>query len=107
MDKKIERLKRRQIRPTTPGEFLKEDVLPELGISQVAFAKRLGVSHRTFSEVLNEHRPVSIDLAWRLGHVLGNGVGFWIRMQQTVDAWDALQLNSSKYEALEPLRKTA
>lgn len=107
MDKTIERLQHRKIRPTTPGEFLKEDVLPELGITQVAFAKRLGVSHRTISEVLNEKRPVSVDLAWRLGKVLGNGAALWINMQRQVDTWDALHIDASKYEYLEPLRKTA
>ena len=31
-------------RPTHPGEVLREDVLPALGMSQTEFARRLGVS---------------------------------------------------------------
>ena len=64
-----------------------EVVLPELGITQGEFADRLGVSRRTVSEVLHEHRPVTPDMAIRLGKLLGNGAGLWLRMQQAVDVW--------------------
>lgn len=106
MDERIAQLQRREIRPTTPGEFLREDVLPELGISQDAFAQKLGVSRRTISEVLLEKRPVSTDMAWRLGKLLGNGPGLWLNMQRHVDLWDALHVDASKYDEIEPLRKT-
>ncbi|OGT00595.1 MAG: addiction module antidote protein, HigA family [Gallionellales bacterium RIFCSPLOWO2_12_FULL_59_22] len=74
-------------KPTHPGAILREDVLPELGITQGEFADRLGVSRRTVSEVLHERRPVTPDMAIRLGKLLGNGAGLWLRMQQAVDVW--------------------
>lgn len=74
-------------KPTHPGAILREDVLPELGITQGEFADRLGVSRRTVSEVLHERRPVTPDMAIRLGKLLGNGAGLWLRMQQSVDVW--------------------
>ncbi|MDE2309886.1 MAG: HigA family addiction module antidote protein [Betaproteobacteria bacterium] len=74
-------------KPTHPGAILREDVLPELGITQGEFADRLGVSRRTVSEILHERRPVTPDMAIRLGKLLGNGAGIWLRMQQTVDVW--------------------
>ena len=107
MDKQIEQLQRMERRPATPGAVLREVTLPNLGITQVDFAEKLGVSRRTISEVLNEKRPVSTDLAWRLGKVLGNGPGLWLKKQRGVDLWDALHVDASKYEDLEPLRKTA
>ncbi len=107
MDKKVERLKRRAVRPTAPGEFLREDVLTDLGISQGEFAKRLGVSRNTVSDILLEKRPISADVAWRLGKLLGNGAAFWLNMQHTVDTWDALHMDAAKYEAIEPIRKVA
>lgn len=107
MDERMEQLKRRERRPSLPGAFLREIVFPELGISQDAFAQKLGVSRKTISEVLNEKRPVSTDLAWRLGKLLGNGPELWLNMQRTVDLWDALHIDTSKYEDIEPLRKTA
>jgi len=74
-------------KPTHPGAILREDVLPELGITQGEFADLLGVSRRTVSEILHERRPITPDMAIRLGRLLGNGAGLWLRMQQTLDVW--------------------
>ena len=73
--------------PTHPGALLREIVLPELAITQGEFAERLGVSRRTVSEILHERRPVTPDMAIRLGKLLGNGAGIWLRMQQALDVW--------------------
>ena len=73
--------------PTHPGALLREVVLPELGITQGEFAERLGVSRRTVSEILHERRPVTPDMAIRLGRLMGKGAGLWLRMQQAVDVW--------------------
>lgn len=78
-------------RPTHPGALLREDVLPSLALTQAEFAKRLGVSRLTVSEVLHEKRAVSPDMAMRLGRLLGNGPEIWLRMQQTLDLWDLAQ----------------
>ena len=75
-------------RPTHPGAILREDVLPALDMTQAAFAKRLGVSRLTVSELLHEKRAVSPDMAMRLGRLLGNGPEIWLRMQQTLDLWE-------------------
>ena len=44
-------------KPTHPGEVLREDVLPELKMTQTEFAKRLGVSRLSVSELLLELAP--------------------------------------------------
>ena len=80
-------LRHKKRTPTHPGALLREVVLPELGITQGEFADRLKVSRRTVSEILHERRPVTPDMAIRLGKLLGNGVGLWLRMQQAVDGW--------------------
>src|SRR5665647_2256177 len=72
-------------RPTHPGEILREDVLPTLGLTQKEFADNLGVSRLTVSEILREKRGVTPDMAIRLGKLLGNGPEIWLRMQQSVD----------------------
>jgi len=74
-------------RPTHPGEILREDVLPALGMTQKGFADHLGVSRLTVSEILNEKRSVTPDMAIRLGKLLGNGPELWLRMQQALDVW--------------------
>ena len=91
-----------QRRPTHPGAILREDVLPHLGMTQKEFADRLGVSRLTVSDVLHEKRPVTPDMAMRLGRLLGNGPEIWLRMQQTLDLW-ALEQRGG-YEHIETLQ---
>ena len=83
----METIRDKKRAPTHPGTLLREVVLPELGITQGEFADKLGVSRRTVSEILHERRPVTPDMAIRLGKLLGNGAGLWLRMQQAVDVW--------------------
>lgn len=80
-------LRNKKNAPTYPGALLREVVLPELAMTQREFADRLGVSRRTVSEVLHERRPITPDMAIRLGKLLGNGAGLWLRMQQALDVW--------------------
>lgn len=84
-------------RPTHPGAILREDVLPHLGMTQKDFADRLGVSRLTVSELIHEKRPVTPDMAMRLGRLLGNGPEIWLRMQQTLDLWELEQRGNYKH----------
>ncbi len=88
-------------RPTHPGELLREDVLPALRMTQTEFARRLGVSRLTVSELLHGKRAMSPDMALRVGKLLGNGPDVWLRMQQAVDLWDLRQRGG--YEDIETL----
>lgn len=88
-------------RPTHPGAILREDVLPTLNMTQTELAQRLGVSRLTVSEVLHEKRSVSADMALRLGKLLGNGPGVWLRMQQAVHLWDLERTKARDYAGIE------
>ena len=57
-------------KPTHPGAILREDVLPSLRMTQTKFAQRLGVSRVTVTDIVYEKRPVSVDIAIRLGKLL-------------------------------------
>lgn len=94
----------RKRRPTHPGEILREDVLPETGLTQGEFARMLGVSRRTVNEILQEKRPVTVDMAHRLARVLGTSPDVWLGLQQDVDLWDALEANRQEYERIKPLK---
>lgn len=83
----METLRNKERAPTHPGALLREVILPDLGLTQGELADRLGVSRRTVSEILHEHRQITPDMAIRLGKLLGNGAGLWLRMQQAVDVW--------------------
>ena len=83
----MDTLRTKQRAPSHPGALLREVVLPALAITQGEFADKLGVSRRTVSEILHERRPITPDMAIRLGKLLGNGAGVWLRMQQAIDVW--------------------
>jgi addiction module HigA family antidote len=94
----------RKRRPTHPGEILREDVIPALGITQGEFARTIGVSRRTVNEILQEKRPVTVDTAHRLARALNTSPEVWLGLQQDVDLWDALEANKSEYERIKPLK---
>jgi addiction module HigA family antidote len=75
--------------PVHPGETLREDVLPGLGVSKAALARHLGISRNTLYKLLNEEQPVTLDIAVRLGRALGNGARFWLALQMQHDLWTA------------------
>jgi addiction module HigA family antidote len=97
-------LNRRKRRPTHPGEILREDVLPETGLSQGEFARLLGVSRRTVNEILQEKRPVTVDTAHRLARALNTSPDVWLGLQQDVDLWDTLEANKEVYQRIKPLK---
>ena len=88
-------------KPTHPGAILRDDVLPGLGISQTELADRLGVSRRTVSQIIHEHRPLTPDMAIRLAHFLGTTAESWLNMQQALDVWELERKNARVYEQIE------
>jgi addiction module HigA family antidote len=94
-------LRAKNRRPIHPGAILREDVLPALEITQAEFAHRLGVSRRTVSQILNEHRPLTADMAIRLEHLLGTTAESWLNMQQALDVWVLEHKNAKLYEQIE------
>jgi addiction module HigA family antidote len=91
MKKLIRSLRNPNRRPTHPGAVLREDVLPELDITQAAFANYLGVSRLTVSEILHEKRGVSVEMAVRISKVIGGTPDSWLHMQEAVDLWEVEQ----------------
>ena len=90
--------------PTHPGEMLLEEFLKPLGITQSAFAVRLGVSFPRLNEVINGRRSVTPDTALRLARVTGMSAEFWLGLQQDWDLWHALRSDAAAEIAdLEPL----
>jgi addiction module HigA family antidote len=75
--------------PTHPGEILREDVLPALGVSVSQAARDLGVSRQLLHGILRGTRPVTAEMAVRLGRYCGNGPQLWLDMQVAHDLWHA------------------
>ncbi len=85
-----------------PGEFLKE-ILDELGLSQVALAQALGISTMRVSHVLKGSRPVTAELALRLGRVMGQTPQYWLNLQASYDLKRAQLANEDSLSGLRRL----
>lgn len=59
-------MSRKRISPVHPGAYLKE-LLDELTLSQYRLAKDIGVPAMHINYVVNGKRPVTAELALRLG----------------------------------------
>ena len=95
---------RRKVRPTHPGEMLREDFLPDYGLTVSGLARALGVSRQTVNELLRERRAVSPEMALRLSRLFGNSPEFWLNAQRAVDLWDAARALKSRVGRIKPLK---
>ena len=83
--------------PPHPGETLREDVLPALGLTVTQAAQELGINRVTLSRVLNGKAGISVDLALRLEAWLdGPTAESWMKGQISHDLWQAEQRGQAK-----------
>lgn len=99
----IPNVKERRVRPTHPGEMLREDFLPDYSLSISAFAKAIGVSRQTVNELLLERRAVSPEMALLLSRLFGNSAQFWLNAQSAFDLWKAAKNVKRKIDRISPL----
>src|SRR6266404_3714700 len=74
--------------PPHPGLSVRHDCLEPLGLSVTEAAKKLSVSRKQLSDVLNGHSGISPEMAIRLDMAFGGGADTWLRLQ------DALPVNA-------------
>ena len=94
---------KRLTRPTHPGEMLREDFLPDYGLSVSALAEAIGVSRQSINELVRCRRAVSPEMSLRLARLFGNRPEFWLNAQRAVDLWDAAQAMKGEVERIDPL----
>jgi len=86
--------------PPHPGETLREDVLPALGLTVTDAAEQLGVTRAALSRVLNGRAAISPEMALRLEGWLGANNGgradLWISQQAAFDLWQARKAGAPK-----------
>lgn len=75
--------------PTHPGAVLREDVIPAVRKSKSEIARLLGISRQHLHDILSETKPISPEVAVRVGKLFGGGAGVWVRMQGAFDTWHA------------------
>jgi addiction module HigA family antidote len=90
-------------KPTHPGEMLREDFIPDYGLTVAGLAESLGVSRQSVNELLRERRAVSPEMALRLGRLFGNSPEFWLNAQRAVDLWNAAKTVKEEIDRIKPL----
>ena len=77
--------------PTHPGILFGEEIMPGLRERYTVgeIATLLGVSRATLHGLMAGQIAMSPDMAVRIGKLVGNGAGLWLRMQASYDEWEA------------------
>ena len=71
--------------PTHPGEFIRAEILDELGLSVSAAADALGVRRATLSDLLNGKAGLSPEMALRIEKAFGVDMEMLLKMQAWYD----------------------
>ena len=77
--------------PPHPGLSVRNDCLGPLGLSVTEAAKRLGVSRKQLSDIVNCHAGISPEMAIRLDKAFGGGANAWLRVQAAYDLAKAMK----------------
>lgn len=77
--------------PFHPGEILLEEFLEPMGMSQAAFAQKIGWSRARLNELIRGKRGVTAEPALDLAKTLGTSPKLWLNLQATYDLdWSVL-----------------
>ena len=89
--------------PPHPGLSIRHDCLEPLGLNVTEAAKRLGVSRKQLSDIVNCHAGISPEMAIRLDKAFGGGADTWLRLQAAYDLAQAMKhADKIKVERLSP-----
>ena len=77
--------------PPHPGLSVRFDCLAPLDLSVTEAARRLGVSRKQLSDVVNSSAGISPEMAIRLDKAFGGGAATWYQLQAAYDLAQALK----------------
>ena len=77
--------------PPHPGRIVRQECLDPLGLSVTDGAKALGVSRNALSELVNERRGISPEMAIRLAKAFGSSAEIWAGLQLDYDMAQAMK----------------
>ena len=70
---------------THPGTILKEEFLIPAGITQVAFARHVGIPLQRVNEIVRGKRGITPETAWLFSQALDTSPQFWMNLQNAYD----------------------
>ena len=72
--------------PSHPGDFIRTEIIEDLGLSVTRAAQILGVRRATLSDLLNGHASLSPEMALRIEKAFQVSMDLLLRMQAWYDA---------------------
>ena len=72
--------------PSHPGDFIRTEIIEDLGLSVTKAAEILGVRRATLSDLLNAKSSLSPEMALRVEKAFGTSMDMLLRMQAWYDA---------------------
>lgn len=85
------------------GEILKQEFLEEIGMSQNALAKAIGVPSNRIHAIVNGTRRVTADTDLRLCRFFGLSEGYFLRLQNAYEIMEAKQKLGKDLTEIQPL----
>jgi addiction module HigA family antidote len=83
--------------PVHPGEVLRDE-LEEIGLTQTALAKHIGVLPKTVNEICRGKRGISAEMAMKLSKALGGSPQFWLNLQ---NSWELSYFDATDFEDIQ------
>lgn len=80
-----------------PGEIL-DETLEARGISSAEMAKRIGLTEKTLSEIINGKAPVTPDTAVRLESILGIKADVWNNLESNYQLFKVRQKQQEEFK---------
>ncbi|MFA6056490.1 MAG: HigA family addiction module antitoxin [Thermodesulfovibrionales bacterium] len=94
-------------KPAHPGEVLKELWFEPLGLTLTEASKRLGITRKTISKIINGRGAITPEMALRLEIVFGASAQSWMNMQTAYDLWQMASLRKSLLKSLPHTSRTS
>ena len=78
---------------THPGAVLREDYMVPLGLTVAVLAERLHVTRSVLQDIVEEHAPITAEMALRLARCFQGTPQIWMNLQAQHD------LSKAEFEA--------
>lgn len=83
----------------SPGEII-QDKLKELGMTQVEFAERLGMTPKNVNGIIKGKVSITLNTSIKISRVIGGSPDYWKRMEEYYIIEKARLENNDQYEQL-------
>lgn len=89
--------------PIHPGQILRDEFLPDYGLTLDKVAADTGIDLRDLAAVDQSAAPVTAEMALRLSRYFSNSPEFWLNLQRTYDLSLALK-TAQGLDKISPVR---